>query len=358
MKKIKVNLGLRRYNVEIGKGNLFKTDFSRFKASKYAIITDFDVKKFYGERLIGLLKKQGLRTDLFEFPAGEKSKTLEMAGRLGRKLVEKGYDRQSLILALGGGVVGDLAGFVASFYKRGINYIQIPTTLVAQTDSSIGGKVGVNIPEGKNMFGYFYQPKAVITDIGVLKTLPKKEIKNGLAEVIKYGMIQDKNLFEFVEENSSNQDDNFFLRIVESSCSIKSRIIQKDERETELRKILNYGHTVGHALESAKNYKISHGEAIGIGMMCEATIAYKIGLLNKPGIERQNYLISKIGLPIRLRGSVDKMIEIMKRDKKNEKGEIYFVLPAAIGKVKKSNEKISFPVKESIIKSALNCVKI
>lgn len=350
---VKVNLGIKSYPIEIGKDILLQTDFKKFGTGKYAIITDSNVRKLYGEDLLNLLKKQGLDAKLLDFPAGEKSKIPETAIYFGRELAKNNFDRNSIIIALGGGVTGDLAGFVASFYKRGIEYIQAPTTLLAMTDSSVGGKTGVDIPEGKNIVGYFHQPKAVITDIDTLKTLPQREIKNGFAEIIKYAVIRDEELFEFLEENCLSLKLEGYEKIIRRACEIKAEIVEKDEREKELRKILNYGHTIGHAIETAENYKISHGEAVGLGMVYEGMISVKLGLLSEKEIKRQNQLIKSFGLSVVYKGDVDRLIEIMRRDKKNKSGEIHFILPIKIGKVKEKDGQISFPVEESIIKECL-----
>jgi len=353
METVRVNIRDKSYDIEIAAGNLFQTDFRRFRGSKYAIITDTNVSELYGNSLENLLKSQGLDVDLIKIPAGESSKTPENATIIGRELAARGFDRDSVIIAIGGGVIGDLTGYIASFYERGIKYIQVPTTLLAQVDSSVGGKTGVDIPEGKNMFGSFYQPKAVIIDVKTLRTLPEKEIRNGLAEIIKYGMIQDAELFQDVEQNFHNKNDEFYLRVVKMSCRIKARVVELDERESEFRKILNYGHTVGHAIETAENYEISHGEAVGLGMIYEGRIAAKLGLLDKESSERQNRLIQKIGLPTTYNEDSNNLIEIMKRDKKNRQGQLYFVLPTSIGHVKKEGGKVAFPIDEALIRECL-----
>ncbi|MBI2124653.1 3-dehydroquinate synthase [Candidatus Pacearchaeota archaeon] len=357
MARLKLNLGTRSYNIEIGRQNLLHTNFGRF-GSRYAIITDSNVKRLYAKRLENSLKRQGLDAEVFKFPVGEASKNPETAARIGREMARKGFDRESVIIALGGGVAGDLAGYIASFYMRGIDYIQVPTTLLAQVDSSIGGKVGVDIPEGKNMFGYFYQPKAVIIDVETLKTLPEKEIQNGLAEIIKYGMAQDSELFEYLEKNvkkkSSFANMKFCQRAVEMSCRIKAGIVEKDEKEKELRKILNYGHTIGHAIESAERYRLSHGEAIALGMAYEGKISLELGLLDKKSLARQNELIEKAGLPVKYSGKRgDELIKIMRRDKKARDGKLYFVLPTSVGRVKKANRRVAFPVDEPIVRKCL-----
>lgn len=353
MQKIRINLGSRSYDIEINAGNLLKTDFSRF-GTRYMIVTDSNVRKLYGKDLKKSLREQGLEAELLEFPAGEQSKIPEAAIYLGRELARKEFDRDSTVLALGGGVVGDLAGYVASFFMRGIEYIQVPTTLLAQVDSSIGGKTGVNIPEGKNLFGSFYQPKAVITDVETLKTLPEQEIRNGLAEIIKYGMIRDAELFRFLEENHFLRDTEFFTRVVKRACEIKGEIIEKDEEEGELRKILNYGHTIGHAIETAGDYGIPHGEAVGLGMVYEGRISMRLGLLDNISLDRQNKLIKEAGLPVKYEGNTDKLIEIMKKDKKSKEGKLYFVLPTSIGTVKEEDGKIAFSVEETLVRECLS----
>lgn len=353
MEIIKVNLGDRSYDIQIGKGILKEIDFRKFGASKYAIIIDFNVRRLYGDDFQKLLLSQRLEAELFDFPAGESSKNWEMAGKIGQELAKREFDKDSMIIALGGGVVGDLAGFVASFYKRGISYIQIPTTLIGQVDSSIGGKTGINIPEGKNLFGTFYQPKAVLIDTDFLKNLPEEEIKNGLAEVIKHGVIKDAELFEYLEENYLNRTDEFYLKIIKKSAEIQSKIIEQDEKERELRKILNYGHTIGHAIESAEQYKISHGKAVGLGMAYEGKISNKMGLLSEEDLKRQNKLIEAVGLPIDYKGNINNLIEIMKKDKKAKSGKIYFILPEKIGGVKEEDGQIAFPADISLIKECL-----
>ncbi|MFC1696933.1 3-dehydroquinate synthase [Nanoarchaeota archaeon] len=348
MTTIKVNTK-QSYNIEIT--DLFSYDFSKF-GKKFVIITDSNVNKLYGNKLLSYLKSQNLQADILVFPAGEKSKTPDTVIKLLRNLAKRNVDKSTILIAFGGGVVGDIVGFVASIYERGINFIQVPTTLMAQVDSSIGGKTGVNLPEGKNLMGSFHQPLAVITDTKLLKTLNEKEFKNGLAEIIKSGMTQDKELFEKLENNNFN-DINFIKDIIETSAKLKANIVEKDEKESELRKILNYGHTIGHAIETIFKYKITHGEGLGSGMYYEAKIANKLGLLDNDSLERQNKLITKLGLPTVQKADINKLIEIMKLDKKNKDGKIYFVLPTEIGKVKEENGKICFPVEENIIRECL-----
>lgn len=350
--KIKVNLD-NGYDIIVGLGILREFDFRPYIKGKYAIVTDSNVRKLYGWHLESLLKKQGLDGILIEFPAGEKSKSAQTALAIGQKLAQENLDRQTTLIALGGGVVGDLAGYVASFYMRGLKFIQIPTTLLAQVDSSIGGKVGVNIPEGKNMFGYFHQPKVVITDIDTLKTLPEKELRNGLAEVIKYGVIQDVQLLEDIEQNFPLKDEEFLRRIIEKSCKIKVSIVEQDEKEENYRQILNYGHTIGHAIETAENYEISHGEAVAIGMAYEGKIALKLGLFSRDDLDRQNKVLQKVGLPIKMKLNPARLMEIMRLDKKAKNNKVKMVLPMRIGKVKQEGLTVSSPVDERIIRECL-----
>jgi 3-dehydroquinate synthase len=351
MRKIDVHFGAGSYPIKIGQNNSFVTDFKEFGASKYAIITDSNVKALYADDLQNCLKESGLECELISFPAGESSKTPETAITIARQLAKNNFDKNSLIIALGGGVVGDLAGFIASFYKRGIDFVQAPTTLLAQVDSAIGGKTAVNISEGKNLIGSFYQPKAVFIDVGALQTLPKKEIRNGFAEIIKYGVIQNKEIFDILENSAPTL--NLYEKLVEMAVKIKAAVVEKDEKETGLRKILNYGHTIGHAIETAESYAVSHGEAISLGMVYEAKISEKLGLLDKKQMERQNSLLTAMGLPTTYKGNVELLIQIMQRDKKNKDGKIYFVLPTEIGNVKNENGNFAFPVEETIVRNAL-----
>lgn len=352
MESIKVNLGNSGYLIQIGTGLLETADLDKFKASIYIIITDSNINKLYGQKLKRRLEKYN-PVVLIEVPPGELSKTWEMSVKIGRELARKKLDRDALIISLGGGVVGDLAGFVASIYKRGIQYINIPTTLLAQVDSSIGGKTGVNIPEGKNLLGSFYQPQEVIMDIKLLKQLPDREIKSGLAEVIKYSVIYDENLFQYLEEHINSREEEFYLEIVKKSVLIKSKIVEHDEKEKELRKILNYGHTIGHAIEILSDYQLTHGEAIAIGMVYEGKIAVSLGVWNEDELKRQNKLINNIGLPVSYKIEIDKIIEVMKLDKKSKGSSIYLILPEKIGKVKVDNEQVAFPVKDKFIKEYL-----
>jgi len=364
-KSIIVNIDKNSYNIHVGYGFLPKFNFKRFNKSKYAIITDsYLANKYIGPKYALFLKEhlnnQGLDARIFSFEQGEQSKNPETAIKLGRKMARSKFDRDSMIIALGGGVVGDVAGWLASFYLRGVDYIQIPTTLVAQVDSSIGGKTGVDIPEGKNLFGAFYQPKAVLTDTHLLNSLGKEETRNGLGEIIKYAVTLDENLFNYLERYIKNfvRDDIFLNHVVRKCCEIKARVVEKDEKESEYRKVLNYGHTIGHAIEASENYRIQHGDCVALGMLYEGKLANRIGIFNDRDLERQNNVISHFWPKYILdyldfKPDASKLMKFMKRDKKNKSDEIYFVLPARIGKVKEKNGKVAFSADEKIIREVL-----
>jgi len=360
----KVHLNLRKsadnsYDILIDKALLNKVLLDLKKnniGNRYLIITDSNIKELFGKKLLALMKKNNLKADLISFKAGEQSKNLEVFKKLIQEAHELRLDRKSAILALGGGVVGDIAGFVAATYMRGINYVQIPTSLLAMVDSSIGGKVAVDLPTGKNIVGNFHQPKKVYIDVSLLKNLPKRELINGLAEIIKHALIRDRNLFDFINKNLNkilNKDESTLIQLIKRNCELKAEIVEKDEKESGLRKLVNYGHTIGHALETLTNYKrYSHGEAIAIGMVLEGLIANKIGMLSKKELARQNNLIKKAGLPTELPDiNANKIINELKKDKKVVGGKIEFVLLERIGKAKYgvnvSNGIISEAVRES-----------
>jgi 3-dehydroquinate synthase len=272
-------------------------------------------------------------------PDGEAFKTMASAERIFEELLRAGLDRKSALIALGGGVIGDLAGFAASVYMRGIDFVQIPTTLLAQVDSSVGGKTGVNHPLGKNMIGTFWQPRLVWIDIDTLGTLPRREFIAGVAEIIKYGIIWDHELFAYLEKNAQHvlslQSD-ALRHIISRSCEIKADVVARDEREGGLRAILNFGHTIGHALETATGYTaFVHGEAVAIGMSVEAEIAQLLGLLSSDEVAGIRSLIRAYGLPTAVPGSIDLdlFFSSMKLDKKAVSGELRFILPERIGSV-------------------------
>lgn len=273
-------------------------------------------------------------------PAGERSKTFTSAAMLCGEAARRGLDRQSVIVALGGGVVGDLAGFAAAIYMRGIRVVQIPTSLLAMVDSSVGGKTAVDIPEGKNLAGAFHQPQTVLISPEFLQELPVRERIGALAEVVKYGAALDRDFFDFLEENAENLikpevDEALYLQIICRSCSIKAKIVTEDEKESGVRKYLNYGHTYGHAVELLSDFRLSHGESVAIGMAAAARMACLQGMWSKAEEDRQNALLRKLGLPVTIpqEMSAEKIVEVMMHDKKNSAGSITLVLPVKMGEV-------------------------
>jgi len=338
MKKVKVNLDSNGYEIHIGSGILKQTG-SLLKVNgftdKLVIVTNPVVKRLYGDTLQQHLTSDGFKVTVMEVPDGEEQKSLETAGRLYNELTEHYAERITPILALGGGVIGDLAGFVAATYQRGVPLVQIPTTLLAQVDSSIGGKVAVNHGQLKNEIGAFYQPKLVISDIDTLKTLPANELANGLAEVIKSAAIRDKEFFAYLEENLfriKSLDAALLEEIVFRTAGIKAEVVEEDERDSGLRGILNYGHTIGHAIESVSDFKIEHGEAIAAGMLAAGRISNRMGMLSGNDLARLKSVIEKAGLPAEIPGlDTKKLIQSMKHDKKVQRGKIRFVLLKSIG---------------------------
>jgi 3-dehydroquinate synthase len=342
MNKIKVNLDKKpsaSYEIYIGENILDRIGVLITKnkwASRYIILTDSNVSTLHGEKVQATLKGMGLKVDLIDFPAGEASKNIQTILLIINHLIDLGADRTCALIALGGGVVGDITGFIASIYMRGIPYIQVPTTLLAQVDSSIGGKTGIDLPHGKNILGTFYQPKAVFIDLAFLKTLMPQEFGNGLAEIIKCAIIDDPELLSSIEEEAGpirNRDMSLLERIVAKVCLIKKGIVEIDERENGLRRILNFGHTIGHAIEAESRYSISHGEAISSGMVASAIISERLKYLPSEDQERITSLIRKIGLPdsILKTLSTDGLLSRIKRDKKKEGNTIRFVLLKKIG---------------------------
>lgn len=355
MTKVKVELGANSYDISIGE-NIFSAAAEFLAASNFTkilLVTDHIVHDKYAETLMNLFESRGINYDVVIIPAGETSKTLQCAETLYTSAIESRLDRKSAIVALGGGVVGDLAGFVAATYLRGVNFVQVPTTLLAQVDSSVGGKTAVNHRLGKNLIGAFYQPRAVFIDIATLKTLPERELKAGLGEVVKYGVISDENFFSFLERNVDkvlSRDAEILAQIVRRSCEIKAEVVSLDEKETGLRRILNFGHTIAHAVEEETRYeKYCHGEAVAIGMLGAAFISEKIGAVSHAAVERLENLIKRLGLQTHCEGvSVDKLYAALFRDKKTVGGKINWVVMKKIGAV-----EVTGGVPENIVREAL-----
>jgi len=340
MKKVDVRLGKSSYEIHIGSGILSEVG-NQLKengfSDKLIIITNPVVNRLYGEALEQNLTREGFKVAILQVPDGEEQKSLETAGRLYHELSNLYAERTTPILALGGGVIGDLAGFVAATYLRGVPLIQIPTTLLAQVDSSIGGKVAVNHGQLKNEIGAFYQPKLVISDINTLRTLPPKELANGLAEVIKSAVVWDEEFFTYLEANLDrikSRDNRVLEETVFWPAKIKAEIVEKDEGDLGLRNILNYGHTIGHAIESAAGFKVGHGEAVAIGMLVAARISNRLGILDINEITRLKNLINRANLTAETPNlELDKIIQAVRHDKKILEGRVRFVLPRAIGDV-------------------------
>lgn len=345
-----MHLGKRSYPILIGYKyiNQLGSGIKKYlKNKKIMIITDNNVNKLYGKKVTECLKSNGYSVYLTAMPNGEKYKNIEQTKRIYKECIKHNLHRDSCIIALGGGVVSDLAGFVAATYMRGLPLINIPTTLIGQVDAAIGGKTAINF-QAKNIIGSFYQPKIVIIDTVFLQTLPQKEIRNGLAEIIKYAVIKDAKLFEFLERNEKEiikLNKNCLIKIISECCKIKTEIVEKDERENNLRKILNFGHTIGHAIETTSNYKIDHGEAIAIGIAVETKIARLLNLLDEKQEKTIKDLIKKYNPLIKINLKKEKILEAIQFDKKNVNDEINFALPIKIGKISFVNVPINIITK-------------
>lgn len=338
-----VDLGERSYPIVIGEGVLQKTGALLLEAgistsSKLLIVTDEHVAAHYLEPLRDVLAKAGYHTTASVIAAGEQSKSLAVYDRIMTEAIEAGLDRKSAILALGGGVVGDLAGFVAATYMRGIHFVQLPTTLLAH-DSSVGGKVAINHPLGKNLIGAFHQPRVVIYDTSALRTLPKREVAAGFAEVVKHGLISDSAFVDWLEEHAQKLwelDSELLAQAISRGCAVKAAIVSNDETEQGQRALLNLGHTFGHAFEALSAYSVlNHGEAISIGMCLAAKVAERVGLADQGVYERTQRLLSLYHLPTGWPGDLtpEAVLDAMKRDKKTVGGKLALVLPRAIGHV-------------------------
>lgn len=339
--RVRVDLADRGYDIIIQAGLLDQAGECLLPLAKSAnavVVTNAVVNRLYGSRLMRSLQAAGFRASVICLPDGERTKSLRWVSAILDELVRRRYERTTVLLALGGGVIGDLAGFAAAVYLRGIPFVQVPTTLVAQVDSSIGGKTGVNHPLGKNLIGSFYQPQLVLSDPDVLHTLPAREYRAGLAEVIKYGVIADARLFKFLETGMQgilNFDPAAVHHIIQSSSASKATIVSQDEREGDRRRILNFGHTLGHALETVTKYRrYRHGEAVAIGMVVAARLAVQLGLADARVAARIHDLVYQAGLPDQLPPyPPSALLRAMRQDKKVRDQRIHFVLPDRIGHV-------------------------
>jgi len=338
MKTVTLKLNSGSYDIIVGPGLLAESGYHLkglgFKG-KLAIITDTTVRKLYANALKQTLMASGFEVTILDGPDSEEKKSLETAGRLYLELTDFHAERSTPVLALGGGVIGDLTGFVAATYERGVPLVQIPTTLLAQADSSLGGKTAVNHGRLKNQIGAFYQPRLTISDTSTLKSLAKEHLSDGLCEIIKHGAIRDADLFAYIESNLDQImgcDDEALEIIVHRSVKIKAEVVEKDELDMGLRNILNFGHTVGHAVETVSDFQVSHGRAVAIGMVAAAGISNRMGLLGGSDITRLEELLTRAGLLEKVPAlEVDRLIEAMRHDKKIVGGQIKFVLLNAIG---------------------------
>ncbi|BHH82948.1 3-dehydroquinate synthase [Desulforhopalus sp. 52FAK] len=339
MAELNVGLGDRSYPIFIEKGYLSQVgeDLNKRQVgNRYCIIADDRVAELYGQILMESLSTAGIHAEILTFPHGESHKNLATVTALASGLAKLGFDRKDAIIAFGGGVSGDIAGFLASSYMRGIPFVQIPTTLLAQVDSSVGGKTGVDIPEGKNLVGAFYQPKAVYIDIDVLQTLPADELLGGLAEVIKYGVIRDLDFFTFLKDSREKilaLDDAAIAQVIYTCCKIKAEVVSEDEKEGGVRRILNFGHTIGHAVEGASDFSIIHGLAVSIGMVAASELAVLNKLLTSVESREILAILKEYNMPVEVPAGLDR--ETIKKylltDKKTVGGVVFFVLPTSIG---------------------------
>ncbi len=339
MDKLNVNLGINSYDI------YFTDSFAALPQrlheagapAKLLIVTDTNVEQLYAGTVNEILKTSGYDSAVYAFPAGEENKNMNSILGICRACMEHGLDRKSMILALGGGVVGDMAGFAAAIYMRGIDFIQIPTTLLAQSDSSVGGKTGIDFMDSKNILGAFHQPKLVYINVSTLKTLPPVQFISGMGEVIKHGIIRDAGFYGFVKDNApliQSLDTATLIKMAKRNCAIKAEVVEQDEKENGLRAILNFGHTIGHAVESAFNFTMTHGECVGLGMIAASRIAVRRGLIDDTVLSDITQTLRSYGFrTVAAVPDAEIVLSFMQKDKKKSMGRLKFVLPTAISKV-------------------------
>jgi 3-dehydroquinate synthase len=361
VKKIKIKLKPQSYDVIIGRGLLRRAgrEVARFlpsKSTRVFVITSANVRRHWGSSLEEALGAAKLNYQVLEMDDGEPAKRLETVERLAEQLIAAGADRNALVLAFGGGVVGDCAGFLAAIFMRGVPVVQIPTTFLAQVDASIGGKTGVNLRSGKNLVGAFHQPKAVLVDPEVLATLDDREFRAGLFEALKCGVIRDPALFEFMRRQSRSilaRDRKALERVIRDSVRVKAAVVSADEKESDLRRILNFGHTIGHALESATGYThLLHGEAVAWGMIAAAAIARDCGVCTPETAGRIAQTVKAYGPLPDVTCATEKILSRLPADKKTVGGAVHFVLPLKIGKV-----KVAGNVPPSVVRLAVEQIR-
>lgn len=339
MEKLRVELGKDSYDI------LFDKTFDALPGALEAIhaprqlliVTDSNVCDLYAGAVRDKLCQAGYSCDIFAFPAGEQNKHMETILSICDACVSRGLDRKSMIIALGGGVVGDMAGFAAAIYMRGIDFVQIPTTLLSQSDSSVGGKTGIDFAQSKNILGAFHQPKLVYINVDTLKTLPEREFMSGMGEVIKHGMIKNGEFFAYLMENAEKikqLDHETLMRMAKINCAIKAQIVSADEKEFGLRAILNFGHTIGHAVESAKGFALTHGECVALGMCAACRIAVRRGIIGEDVLTQLETVLKQYGFALKTTGiGIDTVCSYMRNDKKKINGILKFILPVQIGEV-------------------------
>ncbi len=357
MPSIHVELGENSYPILVDQGHLNRLGEllkPKAKSTKVIVVADAFVSQLYGETVLDSLSNTGFDSRIVEVPPGEEQKSFEWFAKLHGQLINHRMERASTLIALGGGVIGDLAGFVAATYMRGIAWVQVPTTLLAQVDASIGGKTAINHPEGKNLIGAFHQPKFVLIDVNTLRTLPPRDIRSGLVEIIKTGVIMDAPLFDQVESNLDailDLEASLLVAVIARSCEDKAHVVSNDEKEGGLRETLNYGHTFGHALEALTDYNtFRHGEAVAIGMNCAAQLAVNLGMLKPAERDRQSDLLQRATLPVHFPPEIppEKLIETMYLDKKAKGGKLRLILPTRIGEVVPRNDVDNATVVQAI----------
>lgn len=350
------------YDIVIGAGLLAELPVLLVRhcpAARYAVVTDSHVAKLYGQGLVAKLQDAQLPADLFTFPAGEWNKTRETWAALCDRMLASRVGRDAAVIALGGGVVGDVAGFVAATYLRGLPYVQLPTSLLAMIDSSIGGKTGVDVSAGKNLVGAFHQPRLVVADLDALASLAPAQLAAGLAEAVKHGVIADAEYFAFLEREQSAitaRDPAALARVVTRSVEIKAQVVAADEREAGRRAVLNFGHTVGHAVEATAKFELLHGEAVAIGMACEAMLAEAMAIAAPATAARIRDLLGHFGLPLTRpeSASVDDLVAAMQVDKKTRAGSVRLALPAAVGRMHQTPEgEWTVAAPEALLRSTL-----
>lgn len=354
MRTVNVPLGERSYAIHIGSGALSHGEALRSLAFRQAVVvTNIVVAPLYLDRVLECLARSGISTSSVILPDGEETKNWQTLNHIFDQLLSRRAERSTALVALGGGVIGDLVGFAAATYQRGVPFIQVPTTLLSQVDSSVGGKTGINHPLGKNMVGAFYQPKLVLADTDTLATLPRRELSAGLAEVIKYGLIRDLAFFEWLEQNIERLlalDSDALAIAVERSCAAKAEVVAADEFESGVRALLNLGHTFGHAIESGVGYgNWLHGEAVAAGTVMAAEVSRRLGWLTDQECERIRQLYRRAGLPtVGPQLHVDRYLELMSHDKKVQGGRIRYVLLDGIGAAKLSDQAPEAEVRAAI----------